>query len=66
MAARLSQHQRDLRIDRIKWESAAAFVAAASALDRAIRTYGLMSAEARDAQRIADAAMKRYKRNAKA
>ena len=66
VAARLTQHQRDAAADSHKWECAAAFVAAVSALDRAIREHGLMSTEARDAQRIADAAMKRYKRNAKA
>jgi hypothetical protein len=56
------QEKRDLRIDRIKWESATAFVAAASALDRAIREHGLMSAEAKEAQRIADAKLREYKR----
>jgi hypothetical protein len=52
----------DQYVSAVKWESVLAFVAAASALDRAIKQHGLMSNEAKEAQRYADAKMREYKR----
>lgn len=63
--ARLTQAQSNARADDFKWESALAFVAAASALDRAIKQHGLMSNEAKEAQHYADVKLKEYKRHAK-
>jgi hypothetical protein len=57
-----SQQQRDAVVDDQKWSSATAFVAAASALDRAIREHGLMSEEARLAQQYADRKLREYKK----
>ena len=62
MAARLTQSQRNIAVDNQKWESAALFVASASALQRAIKEHGLMSREVKLAQVIADAKLKEYKK----
>ena len=62
MGSRASVSQRDAAVDALKWASAAALVASASALRTAIREHGLMSEEARLAQVIADAKLREYKR----
>ena len=59
---RLTVAQRNAIADNHKWESAMAFVASASALNRAIHEHGLMSTEAREAQRIADVKLREYKK----
>jgi hypothetical protein len=59
---RPSQSQRNARVDSLKWESALAFVRAASELKTKIKEFGLMSEEAKQAQHHADETLKRYKK----
>ena len=62
MTRRLTQAQKDAKLDDQKWESSLAFVRAYNEWQTAQKTYGPFSTKALDAYKVAVKAMKTYNR----